>query len=73
MGIKTVGFFEPTSPPVVSDKILVVAAAVIDNYAIEVPSGVVRGFDVYTGKLVWAWDSAAADENELPSPTRARP
>ena len=70
MGIKTVGFFEPTSPPVVSDKILVVAASVIDNYAIEVPSGVVRGFDVYTGKLVWAWDSGAADENELPSPTR---
>ncbi|MBW7962852.1 glucose/quinate/shikimate family membrane-bound PQQ-dependent dehydrogenase [Bradyrhizobium sp. BR 10261] len=70
MGIKTLGFFEPTSPPVVSDKILVVAAAVIDNYAVDVPSGVVRGFDVYTGKLVWAWDSGAADENELPSPTR---
>ncbi len=70
MGIKTVGFFEPTSPPVVSDKMLVVAAAVIDNYAIEVPSGVIRGFDVYTGKLVWAWDSGAADENALPSPTR---
>jgi quinoprotein glucose dehydrogenase len=31
MGIKTAGFFEPTSPPVVSDKIMVVAAAVIDN------------------------------------------
>ena len=70
MGIKTAGFFEPTSPPVVSDKILVVAAAVIDNYAVEVPSGVIRGFDVYTGKLVWAWDSGAADENALPSPTR---
>lgn len=70
MGIKTAGFFEPTSPPVVSDKILVVAAAVIDNYAVDVPSGVIRGFDVYTGKLVWAWDSGAADENDLPSPTR---
>lgn len=70
MGIKTAGFFEPTSPPVVSDRIMVVAAAVIDNYAVEVPSGVIRGFDVYTGKLVWAWDSGAADENALPSPTR---
>ena len=29
MGIKTAGFFEPTSPPVVSDKILVVAAALL--------------------------------------------
>src|SRR5262249_22664666 len=67
LGITTAGFFEPTSPPVVSDKILVVAAAVIDNYSTEVPSGVVRGFDVYTGRLVWAWDSGAADENALPS------
>jgi len=70
MGNKTAGFFEPTSPPVVSDKIMVVAAAVIDNYGVDVPSGVIRGFDVYTGKLVWAWDSGAADENALPSPTR---
>jgi quinoprotein glucose dehydrogenase len=69
MGIKTTGFYEPTSPPVVSDKILVVAGAVIDNYSSEVPSGVIRGFDIHTGKLVWAWDSGAADENALPSAT----
>jgi quinoprotein glucose dehydrogenase len=69
MGIKTAGFYEPTSPPVVSDRILVVAGAVIDNYSTEEPSGVIRGFDVHTGKLVWAWDSGAADENELPSAT----
>ena len=67
--MKTAGFYEPTSPPVVSDKILVVAGAVIDNYSTEEPSGVIRGFDVHTGKLVWAWDSGAADENALPSPT----
>jgi quinoprotein glucose dehydrogenase len=71
MGIKTAGFYQPTSPPVVSDRILVVAGAVIDNYATEVPSGVIRGFDVTTGKLVWAWDSGAADENALASPTHS--
>ncbi len=69
MSVKTPGFYEPTSPPVVSDRILVVAGAVIDNYSTEEPSGVIRGFDIHTGKLVWAWDSGAADENELPSPT----
>jgi quinoprotein glucose dehydrogenase len=69
MGIKTAGFYEPTSPPVVGDRILVVAGAVIDNYSTEEPSGVIRGFDVHTGKLVWAWDSGAADENELASAT----
>jgi quinoprotein glucose dehydrogenase len=69
MGIKTAGFYEPTSPPVVGDRIVVIGGAIIDNYSTELPSGVIRGFDVYTGKLVWAWDSGAADENALPSPT----
>jgi quinoprotein glucose dehydrogenase len=67
MGETTSGFYEPTSPPVVSDKIIVIAGAVIDNYSTHEPSGVIRGFDVYTGRLVWAWDSGAADENALPS------
>src|SRR5258706_8782999 len=55
MGIKTAGFYEPTSPPVASARILVVAGAVIDNYSTAEPSGVVRGFDIHTGKQVWAW------------------
>ena len=67
MGIKTAGFYEPTSPPVVSDKIIVVGGAVTDNYSTEEPSGVIRGFDIQTGKLVWAWDSGSLDENALPS------
>jgi quinoprotein glucose dehydrogenase len=61
MGVKTAGFYEPTSPSVVSDKILVVAGAVIDNYSTHEPSGVIRGFDIHTGKLIWAWDAGAAD------------
>lgn len=69
MGIKTAGFYEPTSPPVVSDKIIVIGGAIIDNYSTEEPSGVIRGFDIHTGKLIWAWDSGAADENALPSAT----
>ena len=67
MGVKTAGFYEPTSPPVVSDKILVIAGSVIDNYSTHEPSGVIRGFDIHTGKLIWAWDAGAADENALPS------
>jgi quinoprotein glucose dehydrogenase len=69
MGVKSLGFYEPTSPPVVSDHILVVAGSVTDNYSTEEPSGVVRGFDILTGKLVWAWDSGNPNENEVPSPT----
>ncbi len=67
MGEQTPGFYEPTSPPIVSDRILVVGGAVIDNYSTREPSGVIRGFDIRTGRLVWAWDAGAADENALPS------
>jgi len=69
MGAPTYSFYEPTSPPVVGEKIVVMAASVMDNYSTDLPSGVVRGFDVYTGRLVWAWDSGAADENALASET----
>ncbi|MGO1079865.1 glucose/quinate/shikimate family membrane-bound PQQ-dependent dehydrogenase [Inquilinus sp. CA228] len=69
MGVTTAGFYEPTSPPVVGDRIIVIAGAIIDNYSTQVPSGVVRGFDIHTGRLVWAWDSGAVDENALPSAT----
>ncbi len=68
MGMTRLGFYEPTSPPVVSDKIIVIAGSVTDNYSTEEPSGVIRGFDIHTGKLIWAWDSGAEDENALPSP-----
>jgi quinoprotein glucose dehydrogenase len=67
MGAPTYSYYEPTSPPVVGEKIVVAAASVMDNYSTDLPSGVIRGFDVYTGRLVWAWDSGAADENALAS------
>lgn len=65
--IKTLGFYEGTSPPVVTDKVLIVGGAVIDNYSDRVPSGVIRGFDIYSGRLIWAFDAGNADPNEMPS------
>jgi quinoprotein glucose dehydrogenase len=62
------GFYEITSPPVATDKILIVGGSVIDNYSTKVPSGVIRGFDIYTGALVWAWDAGAEHENAIPGP-----
>jgi quinoprotein glucose dehydrogenase len=67
--IKTLGFYEGTSPPVVTDKILIMAGAVIDNYSDKVPSGAIRGFDIYSGRLIWAFDAGNPDPNELPSET----
>lgn len=66
--VKTPGFYEGTSPPVVTDKVLIVGGAVIDNYSNRVPAGAIRGFDVYSGKLLWVFDAGAADPNTAPTP-----
>jgi len=55
------GFLNPTSPPLVTRHVLIAAAAVTDNDSTDEPSGVVRGYDIDTGKLVWNWDSGNPD------------
>jgi len=55
------GEYQVTSPPVVVDGVVVVGSAVSDNARIDAPSGVVRGFDARSGKLLWAWDLAPPD------------
>lgn len=62
MPFKQSGYYYSTSPPVVSNGVIVVAGAVNDNYDINSPSGVVRAFDVETGELKWNWDSAHPDK-----------
>ncbi|MDR5741414.1 MULTISPECIES: glucose/quinate/shikimate family membrane-bound PQQ-dependent dehydrogenase [unclassified Caballeronia] len=64
--VKTPGQYEPTSPPIVTSKVIVIAGAVTDNYGTREPSGVIRGFDVDTGKLLWAFDPGAANPNAIP-------
>lgn len=64
MGMKKRGFLMPTSPPAVSQKIVVMAASVTDNDSTDEPSGVIRGYDPVTGKLVWNWDASNPDETE---------
>jgi quinoprotein glucose dehydrogenase len=48
--------YYPTSPPLVIGDVAVLGALVADQLRTDAPSGVVRAFDVRTGKLVWAWD-----------------
>ena len=46
--------YQVTSPPAVVGDVVVVGSAVSDNMRVDAPSGVVRGFDVRSGELVWA-------------------
>lgn len=66
MPVTTPGMYEPTSPPVITDKVIVIAGAVTDNFSTREPSGVIRGFDVNSGKLLWAFDPGAKDPNAIP-------
>jgi quinoprotein glucose dehydrogenase len=66
MPVTTPGMYEPTSPPIITDKVIVIAGAVTDNYSTREPSGVIRGFDVNSGKLLWAFDPGAKDPNAIP-------
>lgn len=44
------------SGPVVVDDVVVVGSGIGDNRRVELERGAVRGFDVRTGELRWAWD-----------------
>ncbi|WMY76793.1 glucose/quinate/shikimate family membrane-bound PQQ-dependent dehydrogenase [Buttiauxella selenatireducens] len=66
MPVTTPGMYEPTSPPIITDKVIVIAGAVTDNFSTREPSGVIRGFDVNSGKLLWAFDPGAKDPNTIP-------
>ena len=61
MGAVKPGFYYVTSPPTIARGIAVLGGWVADNVEVQEPSGVVRGFDAITGKLVWAWDLGRPD------------
>jgi quinoprotein glucose dehydrogenase len=48
--------YHMTSPPAVIDDIVIVGSAIDDNSRVDMPSGVVRAFDVRTGALRWKWE-----------------
>jgi quinoprotein glucose dehydrogenase len=56
------GYYYSTSAPLIAGGKIIVGGAVNDNYSTEEPSGVIRAFDVETGRLVWNWDSGNPDE-----------
>lgn len=50
-----------TSPVVIANDRLIVGGTVLDNVSVNEASGVIRGYDVNTGRLVWNWDSGNPD------------
>jgi quinoprotein glucose dehydrogenase len=54
------GAYHMTSPPAVIDGLVVIGSAIDDNTKVEMPGGVVRGYDARTGALRWSWTPLAA-------------
>jgi len=57
-GVGTIDDSEYTisSPPTVIGDLVVVGSAMSDNRRVDMPRGIVRGYDARSGALRWAWD-----------------
>ncbi len=48
--------YEVTSAPTVVGDVVVTGSSIGDNRHVDEPRGVVRGYDVRTGRLLWSWN-----------------
>ena len=53
-----------TSAPAIIDNLVVTGAYVTDSIRHDIPSGVVRAYDVQTGAFVWGWNPVHPDYPE---------
>ena len=55
--------YQLTSAPTLAGTTVVVGGRVADNVQTDMPGGVLRGFDVITGEVRWAFDAGNDDPN----------
>lgn len=60
------GGYNPTSPPIVTGNTIIIGGSVTDNLSTKEPSGVIRGYDVNNGKLIWVFDTGAENPGTMP-------
>nr|WP_209944313.1 membrane-bound PQQ-dependent dehydrogenase, glucose/quinate/shikimate family [Rhizobium halophytocola] len=65
--------YELTSPPAMAGTTVVVGGRVADNVKLDMPGGVVRGFDVITGQQRWAFDPGNPTDQAATSFVRSTP
>ena len=61
VGGRYIQHYVETSPPCVIGNLVVVGSSIGDNFAVDMPSGKVRAYEVKTGKLVWTWEPLASE------------
>jgi len=66
------GWWQITSPPVIVNNLAVFGGAVYDNKSNFMPSGVIRAYNVVTGKPVWAFDPGNPGDTSPKAPGAGR-
>lgn len=56
--------YYPSSPPAVTDQLVIIGGLISDNVSVSQPSGVIRAYDVDDGRLVWNWDPGNPERTE---------
>ena len=60
------GGYQVTSPPAIYRDLVIVGSSIADNWKVDTGRGIVRAFDVRTGKLRWTWDPIPWAANTTP-------
>ncbi|KFI32468.1 quinate dehydrogenase [Haematobacter missouriensis] len=61
-------YYTLTAAPTVAGTTIVIGGRVADNVQVDMPGGVIRGFDVITGALRWAFDTGSETPNRVLAP-----
>jgi quinate dehydrogenase (quinone) len=60
-------YYQLSSPPLMAGTTVVVGGRVADNVQTDMPGGVIRGFDVVTGAMRWAFDPGNPQDKQAPA------
>lgn len=60
-------YYQLSSAPLMAGTTVVVGGRVADNVQTDMPGGVIRGFDVITGQMRWAFDPGNPEDKKAPA------
>jgi len=60
-------YYQLSSAPLIAGTTVVVGGRVADNVQTDMPGGVIRGFDVITGQMRWAFDPGNPEDKKAPA------
>ncbi len=60
-------YYQLSSAPLMAGTTVVVGGRVADNVQADMPGGVIRGFDVVTGEMRWAFDPGNPEDKQAPT------